>query len=123
MSEEVDSTNFALTEYSEDEMRRPTPRCAVPLEGLQMLDGLLGPLWKEDRPTMNASKDQPHMTAGLESHFYTTVNVNTASCSPNDARKRSAFFVFRDSARGAKGSAIREWYGDGLGLHNSVGDR
>jgi hypothetical protein len=29
------SANFAITEFSEDEMRRPTP-CAVPLEGLQM---------------------------------------------------------------------------------------
>jgi transposase len=31
-----------------------------------MLDGLLGPIWKEDRPTMNASKEQPKMTAGLD---------------------------------------------------------
>jgi hypothetical protein len=34
------SANFHFTEFSEDEMRRPTPRCAVPLEGLQMFDGL-----------------------------------------------------------------------------------
>ena len=32
--------NFAITEFSEDEMRRPTPRYAVPLEGLQVFDGL-----------------------------------------------------------------------------------
>jgi len=30
--------NFRFTEFSEDEMRRPTP-CAVPLEGLQRLKG------------------------------------------------------------------------------------
>src|SRR5829696_3031555 len=47
-------------------MRRPTPRCAVPLEGLQLFDGLLGPIWKEDRPTMDGSKDQPQLTAGLD---------------------------------------------------------
>ena len=47
-------------------MRRPTPRCAVPLEGLQLFDGLLGPIWKEDRPTMDGSKDQPQMTGGLD---------------------------------------------------------
>jgi hypothetical protein len=35
----VNSANFALTEFSEDEMRRPTPY-AVPLEGLQRFDGL-----------------------------------------------------------------------------------
>ena len=32
-------SNFRFTEFSEDEMRRPTP-CAVPLEGLQWFDGL-----------------------------------------------------------------------------------
>src|SRR5829696_8957439 len=47
-------------------MRRPTPRCAVPLEGLQLFDGLLGPIWKEDRPTMDGSKEQPQATAGLD---------------------------------------------------------
>ena len=31
-----------------------------------MLDGLLGPIWKEDRPTMDGSKEQPQMTAGLD---------------------------------------------------------
>jgi transposase len=31
-----------------------------------MLDGLLGPIWKEDRPTMDGSKDRPQMTAGLD---------------------------------------------------------
>jgi Transposase len=53
-----------MTEFSEDEMRRPTPN-AVPL-GLQRFDGLLGPLWKEDRPTMDSSKVQPKLTAGLD---------------------------------------------------------
>ena len=31
-----------------------------------MLDGLLGPIWKEDRPTMDSSSQQPPMTAGLD---------------------------------------------------------
>jgi len=31
-----------------------------------MFDGLLGPLWKEDRPTMDGSKEHPLMTAGLD---------------------------------------------------------
>jgi transposase len=44
-------------------MRRPTPY-AVPY-GLQMFDGLYRPR-EEDRPTMNASKEQPKMTAGLD---------------------------------------------------------
>jgi hypothetical protein len=52
------------SEFSEDEMRRPTPLYAVPY-GLQTFDGLLRPR-EEDRPTMNASKDQPQMTAGLD---------------------------------------------------------
>jgi hypothetical protein len=34
------SAKFAFTEFSEDEMRRPTPRYAVPLEGLQWICGL-----------------------------------------------------------------------------------
>jgi hypothetical protein len=38
-SSQENSRNFAFTEFYEDEMRRPTP-CAVPLEGLQLLDGL-----------------------------------------------------------------------------------
>src|SRR5215210_4647317 len=47
-------------------MRRPTPpRYAVP-SGLQVFDGLLGPLWKEDRPAMDGSKQQLRMTAGLD---------------------------------------------------------
>jgi transposase len=31
-----------------------------------MFDGLLGPIWKEDRPTMDGSKDRPQTTAGLD---------------------------------------------------------
>jgi hypothetical protein len=31
-----------------------------------MLDGLLGPKWKEDRPMTDGSKDNPPMTAGLD---------------------------------------------------------
>ena len=45
-------------------MRRPTP-CAVPLEGLQRLTGSKMPR-KEDRPTMDLSKEHPPMTAGLD---------------------------------------------------------
>jgi hypothetical protein len=36
------------------------------LRGLQLFDGLLGPLWKEDRPAMDSGKVQPQMTAGLD---------------------------------------------------------
>jgi transposase len=42
------------------------PPYAVPLEGLQMFDGLLRPIWKEDRPAMDGSKERPLMTAGLD---------------------------------------------------------
>jgi len=31
-----------------------------------MLDGLLRPIWKEDRPTMDGSSPQPQMTAGVD---------------------------------------------------------
>jgi hypothetical protein len=57
--------NFAITEFYEDEMRRPTP-CAVPLEGLQVFDGLLRPIWKGGSAHMDVSKEQPLMTAGLD---------------------------------------------------------
>jgi transposase len=50
-------------EFCEDEMRRPTPY-AVPY-GLQLFDGPLRPR-EEDRPTMDASKERPKMTAGLD---------------------------------------------------------
>ena len=46
-------------------MRRPTPCTQYPY-GLQRSDGLLGPLEKEDRPTMDGSKGQPKTTAGLD---------------------------------------------------------
>jgi transposase len=56
--------NFELTEFSEDEMRRPTLD-AVPY-GLQTLvTGSKTPR-KEDRPTMDGSSEQPQMTAGLD---------------------------------------------------------
>jgi transposase len=42
------------------------PPYAVPSGGLQKLYGLLGPIWKEDRPTMDVSREQPKMTAGLD---------------------------------------------------------
>jgi hypothetical protein len=31
-----------------------------------MLDRLSGPIWKEDRPTMDGSKGQTKVTAGLD---------------------------------------------------------
>jgi hypothetical protein len=31
-----------------------------------VFDGLSGPIWKEDRPTLDGSKQQPMMTAGLD---------------------------------------------------------
>jgi hypothetical protein len=46
-------------------MRRPTPCTQYP-EGLQRSDGPLGPIWKEDRPTMDGSKGQPKVTAGVD---------------------------------------------------------
>jgi hypothetical protein len=52
--------------FSEDEMRRPT-LCAVPLERVcKDYTGSKGPLWKEDRPTMDGSKGHPKMTAGSD---------------------------------------------------------
>ena len=55
--------NFRFTEFSEDEMRRPTPY-AVPFGSAKAIWALTPR--KEDRPTMNASKDKPKMTAGLD---------------------------------------------------------
>ena len=48
-------------------MRRPTPHTQYPV-GLQRLYGLSleAQFGKEDRPNMDGSKDQPHMTAGLD---------------------------------------------------------
>src|SRR5829696_9843202 len=48
-------------------MRRPTPY-AVPLGSAKAIRALScqRPKRKEDRPTMNASKEHPHMTAGLD---------------------------------------------------------
>jgi hypothetical protein len=48
-------------------MRRPTPRTQYPV-GLQRLYGLtlVAQFGKEDRPTMDGSKEQPKMTAGLD---------------------------------------------------------
>jgi hypothetical protein len=36
----LDDPDKGREEFSEDEMRRPTPRYAVPFEGLQLFDGL-----------------------------------------------------------------------------------
>jgi transposase len=52
-----------VTEFYEDEKADPL---RTTLRGLQMFDGLLGPIWKEDRPTMDGSKDRPQTTAGLD---------------------------------------------------------
>jgi hypothetical protein len=57
------SANFAFTEFSEDGMRRPTPY-AVPFGSGKAIRALTPR--KEDRPTMDASSQQPHMTAGLD---------------------------------------------------------
>lgn len=46
-------------------MRRPTPLTQYPVV-LQRFDGLLRLLRKEDRPTMDVSKEQPKTTAGLD---------------------------------------------------------
>jgi hypothetical protein len=56
---------FAITEFSEDEMRRPTPY-AVPFGSANVRRALKCPIWKEDRPTSDGSKDKPKMTAGLD---------------------------------------------------------
>jgi transposase len=46
-------------------MRKPTPIRST-LRGLQWFTGSKGPLWKEDRPTMDGSREQKEMTAGLD---------------------------------------------------------
>src|SRR5215207_9238939 len=46
-------------------MRRPTPPYAVPL-GSATVRRALRPNGKEDRPTMDGSKQQPKVTAGLD---------------------------------------------------------
>ena len=58
--------NFALTQYFEDEMRRPNPHTQYPVRGSAKIDGLKRPIWKEDRPTMDGSKQHPKMTAALD---------------------------------------------------------
>jgi hypothetical protein len=34
--------------------------------GLQIFDGLLGPIWKEDRPMRDVSRRKPSMTVGID---------------------------------------------------------
>src|SRR5919107_3706748 len=36
------------------------------LRSLQSLTGSKGPIWKEDRPLVDGSKEHPNMTAGLD---------------------------------------------------------
>jgi hypothetical protein len=56
-----------MTEFSEDEMRRPIPRCALPLGSANASHGLQSALnGKEDRPTIDGSSEQPQMRAGLD---------------------------------------------------------
>src|SRR5215217_354923 len=55
--------NFRFTAFSEDEKADPLRST---LGGSAKVEGLLGPLWKEDRPTMDGSKQQPKVTAGLD---------------------------------------------------------
>jgi Transposase len=67
----VCSANFGFTEFSEDEMRRPTPY-AVPFGSANVRRALTAQR-EEDGPTMNASKEQPLMTAGVDigdKYFY-----------------------------------------------------
>jgi hypothetical protein len=47
-------------------MRRPTPQVRSTLWVCMCSTGSKGPLWKEDRPTMDGSKDQLLMTAGVD---------------------------------------------------------
>jgi hypothetical protein len=47
-------------------MRRPTPQVRSTLRGSATVSRALRPNRKEDRPTMDGSKDQPRMTAGLD---------------------------------------------------------
>ena len=62
----MNSANFRFTEFSEDEMRRPTP-CAVPIAGLQWLTGSKRPTMEGGSALeMDASKGQPKSTAGLD---------------------------------------------------------
>jgi hypothetical protein len=62
----MNSANFAFTEFSEDEMRRPTPQVRSTLWSASVQRALKRPNWKEDRPTMDGSREHPHMTAGLD---------------------------------------------------------
>ena len=57
-------TNFAQTEFSEDEMRRPTLN-AVPY-GLQLLYTGSYAQGGESALEMDGSKEQPKVTAGLD---------------------------------------------------------
>ena len=63
---EGDSANFAITEFSEDEMRRPIPQVRSTLRGSASVRRAITPNRKEDRPLMDGSKEQPQMTAGLD---------------------------------------------------------
>src|ERR687898_2674317 len=47
-------------------MRRPPPRTQYPWRVCSVRRALLGPIWKEDRPTMDGNKDRPQTTAGLD---------------------------------------------------------
>src|SRR5215210_2810909 len=47
-------------------MRRPTPRTQYPKESATVRRALKGPIWKEDRPTMDVSSERPKITAGLD---------------------------------------------------------
>jgi hypothetical protein len=51
---------------SEDEMRRPTPQVRSTLGSANIRRALKAQYGKEDRPTMDGSKAQHKMTAGLD---------------------------------------------------------
>jgi transposase len=57
-------TNLVEEAFSEDGMRRPTPQYAVPFGSASTMRALTPR--KEDRPTMDGSKGQPKITAGLD---------------------------------------------------------
>jgi hypothetical protein len=58
--------NFRFTEFSEDEMRRPTPQLRSTLMVCKHYVRALTPNRKEDRPTSDGSKGRPKITAGLD---------------------------------------------------------
>src|SRR5215203_4254128 len=66
--------------FSEDEMSRPTPHTQYPKGSATVRRALKGPIWKEDRPTMDVSSEKHQMTAGW------TSATSTLTCASSTRR-------------------------------------